>query len=177
MSILLLGLGLTAHADTKKVMIDHVVEDINGKKIDLKSYRGKVLLIVNTASYCGYTRQYADLKNLQTQYAKEGFSVLAFPCNDFGNQEPGSAKEIKSFCEGRFEVNFPLFAKVKAKGEKSPLYKTLTEQTGTDIKGEVRWNFTKFLVNQKGEVVQRFESGVSPTGKEITSAIAKLLKK
>jgi len=158
-------------------LIDHTVTDIDGKSVDLTSYRGKVLLIVNTASYCGYTRQYADLKKLQTEYAKKGFTILAFPCNDFGQQEPGTAKEIKTFCQGKFDINFPLFAKVKAKGDKSPLYKTLTEDTATGIKGEIQWNFTKFLVDQKGNVVKRFSSGVEPTSQEIRTSIDQLLKK
>ena len=160
----------------KKAMIDHKVKNIDGEEVDLASYRGKALMIVNTASYCGYTKQYADLKKLQDQYAKQGFTVLAFPCNDFGGQEPGSPKEIKTFCEGRFEVNFPLFDKVHAKGpNKSPLYKTLTEETPEGIKGEIRWNFTKFLVNKAGQVVKRFESGVNPNDPTVHKAIKGLI--
>ena len=159
-----------------KAMIDHKVKNIDGTEVDLTSYRGKTLLIVNTASYCGYTRQYADLKKLQDKYAKKGFTVLAFPCNDFGGQEPGSPEEIKSFCKGRFEVNFPLFEKVRAKGpSKSPLYKTLTEDTPVGIKGEIRWNFTKFLVNKAGKVVKRYESGVNPNDPAVHEAINSLI--
>ena len=159
-----------------KVMIDHKVKNIDGTEVDLSSYRGKALLIVNTASYCGYTRQYADLKKLQDQYAQKGFTVLAFPCNDFGGQEPGSAEEIKSFCKGRFEVNFPLFEKVRAKGpNKSPLYKTLTEDTVEGIKGEIRWNFTKFLVSKSGKVVKRYESRVNPNDPAVHEAIENLI--
>ena len=159
-----------------KAMIDHKVKTIDGTDVDLASYRGKALLIVNTASYCGYTRQYADLKKLQDQYAKQGFTVLAFPCNDFGGQEPGSAEEIKSLCKGRFEVNFPLFEKVRAKGpNKSPLYKTLTEDTSDGIKGEIRWNFTKFLVNKSGQVVKRYESSVNPNDAVVHNAIKSLI--
>ena len=178
--VILISIGLISTqsaAEKKHAMINHKVTDIDGKEIDLTSYRGKVLLIVNTASYCGYTRQYADLKKLQTDYAAKGFTVLAFPCNDFGQQEPGSAKEIKTFCQGKFDINFPLFSKVKAKGNKSPLYKTLTEDTAVGIKGEIQWNFTKFLVDQTGKVVKRFSSGVNPTSQEVRTSIDQLLKK
>lgn len=157
--------------DAKKAIIDHVVRTIDGEEVKLSDYRGKALLIVNTASYCGYTKQYADLKALQDKYSGQNFTVLAFPCNDFGGQEPGSAEEIKRFCKSRFEINFPLFEKVKAKGDKSPLYKTLTEESKVGIRGEIKWNFTKFLVDAKGEVVDRFESGVNPNSPPVHKAI------
>ena len=161
---------------SSSVIINHVVKNIDGDDVKLSDYRGKALLIVNTASYCGYTQQYADLRTLQAKYKDKGFTVLAFPCNDFGGQEPGSPKEIKRFCNSRFEINFPLFAKVRARGDKSPLYKTLTESTKPGIRGEIRWNFTKFLVNKSGEVVARFESGVNPNSAEIHKAIEATLK-
>ena len=160
---------------SERVVINHTVKDIDGQTVKLSDYRGKSLLIVNTASYCGYTRQYADLKALQDKFSSRGFTVLAFPCNDFGGQEPGSPQEIKRFCKARFEVNFPLFEKVRAKGDKSPLYKTLTEETRSGIKGEIRWNFTKFLVNPNGEVVARFESGVNPNSDQVHKAIESTL--
>jgi glutathione peroxidase len=160
-----------------KILIDHTVKLIDGKEISLNSYRGKTLLIVNTASRCGYTSQYEDLKKLQDTYEKQGFTVLAFPCNDFGGQEPGSAEEIVKFCQTRFSVNFPLFEKVHAKGpKKSPLYQTLTEQTPEGIKGEIRWNFTKFLVGPDGQVLKRFEPGVNPNDEAVHQAIKKTLK-
>ena len=155
-----------------QAMINHTVKTLGGETVSLETYRGRSLLIVNTASFCGYTRQYEDLKKLQDEYAAQGFTVLAFPCNDFGAQEPGSPEEIKKFCKARFDVNFPLFEKVHAVGpNKSPLYKTLTEDTAQGIKGDVKWNFTKFLVNKKGEVVARFESGVNPTDSKVRAAI------
>jgi glutathione peroxidase len=158
-------------------VLNHTVKTIDGTEVNFEDYRGKSLLIVNTASYCGYTKQYADLKKLQDLFSTRGFTVLAFPCNDFGNQEPGSAKEIKRFCKAKFDINFPLFEKVHARGEsKSPLYKTLTEETAEGIKGEVKWNFTKFLVNPRGEVVARFESGVNPNSPEVHKAIEETLK-
>jgi len=160
----------------RSALIDHEVKRLDGTPAKLSDYRGKALLIVNTASFCGYTQQYADLKRIQDKYSAQGFTVLAFPCNDFGGQEPGSPEEIKRFCNARFDVNFPLFEKVHAKGpNKSPLYKTLTEQTGEGIKGEVRWNFTKFLVNPKGEVVARFEPGDNPDSAQVRKAIEKAL--
>lgn len=155
-----------------KAMINHTVKTLGGESVSLETYRGRSLLIVNTASFCGYTRQYGELKKLQDEYSAQGFTVLAFPCNDFGAQEPGSPEEIKKFCKARFDVNFPLFEKVHAVGpNKSPLYKTLTEETAEGIKGDVKWNFTKFLVNKKGEVVARFESSVNPTDSKVRAAI------
>lgn len=157
-------------------MIDHEISTLDGKPERLSAYRGKVLLLVNTASKCGYTPQYDGLEKLHERYAAKGFSVLGFPCNDFGGQEPGSPEEIQTFCESKFHVTFPLFAKVKAKGpEKSPLYRTLTEETPDGIKGEIKWNFTKFLVDAQGVVVARFEPAVDPLSAEVTSAVEKLL--
>ncbi len=162
---------------TNPTVLNHTVKTIDGAEVSFADYRGKSLLIVNTASYCGYTKQYADLKKLQDLFSARGFTVLAFPCNDFGAQEPGSAKEIKRFCKAKFDINFPLFEKVHARGEsKSPLYKTLTEETAEGVKGEVKWNFTKFLVNPRGEVVARFESGVNPNSSEVHKAIEETLK-
>ncbi|MBM4290794.1 MAG: glutathione peroxidase [Deltaproteobacteria bacterium] len=162
----------SAAAPAQPVLIDHEVKTIDGQTVRLSDYRGKALLIVNTASFCGFTSQYADLKTLQDTYGPKGFTVLAFPCNDFGGQEPGSPEEIKSFCNARFSVNFPLFEKIRAKGpEKSPLYKTLTEQTADGIRGEVRWNFTKFLVNPRGEVVARFGPSDNPNDEDVRAAV------
>ena len=155
--------------------IDQTVQTLDGKTKSLADYRGKVLLIVNTASQCGYTPQYAGLEKLYQTYRGRGFEVLGFPCNDFGAQEPGSAEEIRTFCDTRYHVTFPMFAKVKAKGDKSPLYKALTEETADGIKGEVKWNFTKFLVDAAGHVVARFESRAEPESAEVTQAIEKLL--
>jgi glutathione peroxidase len=163
--------------NTPTAIINHVVKDIDGKDVNLSQYRGKTLLIVNTASFCGYTQQYADLVQIQKDYEAQGFTVLAFPSNDFGEQEPGSAQEIKSFCQARFQVNFPLFEKVHATGsEISPLYKTLTQESPSEFQGSVKWNFTKFLINAKGEIIGRFSSGDKPTGAEMRKAIEDSLK-
>lgn len=157
-------------------MIDHTVQTLKGETVALSSYRGKALLIVNTASECGYTPQYDGLEKLYETYRDRGLVVLGFPSNDFGGQEPGSAEEIGAFCRKNYGVTFPLFAKVHAKGaEIAPLYKTLTQDTGAGIKGDVRWNFTKFLVDPKGDVVARFEPKVEPGSHELVAAVEKVL--
>ncbi len=161
---------------TETAVLSHTVTNIQGEPVKLSSYAGKVLLIVNTASECGFTPQYAPLQTLRERFQARGFEVLAFPSNDFGGQEPGSSKEIQEFCSTRYKVTFPLFAKVHAKGpEIAPLYRTLTEATREGIRGEVRWNFTKFLVNRKGEVIARFEPVVDPLNEGLVSAVEKAL--
>jgi glutathione peroxidase len=155
-------------------VLDHSVRTISGEAASLADYRGKALLIVNTASECGLTPQYSGLEALQARYGDRGLVVLGFPCNDFGAQEPGDAEQIQGFCRSRFGVSFPLFEKVRAKGDKSPLYKTLTELPG-ELGGEIRWNFTKFLVDREGHVVKRFEPTVEPGAPEVTAAIEEVL--
>jgi glutathione peroxidase len=156
--------------------IDHVVETIEGGQQSLAELRGKAILIVNTASQCGFTPQYAKLQELYGRYKDRGLVVLGFPSNDFGEQEPGDAAEIKEFVASKFAIDFPMMNKVHAKGpEIAPLYKTLTEETPEGIRGEVKWNFTKFLVDPKGHVVARFESPVDPLSPEVTEAIEKVL--
>ena len=168
------GAAPTAPATGDKV-IDHTVKTLDGEEISLARYRGKTLLIVNTASQCGLTPQYEQLEALQQKYASRGFMVLGFPCNDFGSQEPGSAEEIKTFCSSKYQVSFPLFEKVRALGDKSPLYKTLTEEVDPALRGEIKWNFTKFLVDSNGHVVARFEPLVKPLDPQVTAQIEKLL--
>ena len=142
----------------------------NGDKVDLGSYKNKTLLIVNTASECGFTPQYKDLQSLYESYGDKGLVVLGFPCNQFGGQEPGTATEVEAFCSLNFGVTFPLFEKVEVKGENAdPLFQYLTEQTG----GEIKWNFTKFLVDGQGKVIQQYDSSVNPT--DIGPDIEKLL--
>jgi len=153
-------------------VIDHVVQSLSGKTVNLAEYRGKAMLIVNTASKCGFTSQYAGLEKLQEQYGERGLVVIGFPSNDFGGQEPGSNEEIETFCRVKYGVSFPMMAKVHAKGpDKAPIYRTLTEETASGIHGEVKWNFTKFLVNTDGKVVGRFGSSVKPLSGELTDAI------
>jgi len=153
------------------------LNDIDGKTVDLSKYKGDVLLFVNTASQCGFTPQYEGLETIYEKYNKQGFKVLAFPANEFGMQEPGSNAEIKSFCSSNFHVTFPLFSKIVVKGDGiHPLYEHLTSaETNPKFAGEIRWNFTKFLVNRKGEVVARFESDVKPESPNVTAAIEKAL--
>ncbi len=145
------------------------LKTIDGKDATLKDYAGKVVLIVNVASECGYTGQYAGLQALHEKYAKQGFSVLGFPCNDFGGQEPGSEAEIKTFCSSRYNVSFPMFSKVKIIGaEKHPLFVQLTSAGG-----EVAWNFEKFLIGKDGALISRFGSDAEPVGGAIEAAVKK----
>ena len=154
-----------------------VMKDIDGKDRKLSEFAGKTVLVVNTASNCGFTSQYEGLEKLEQTYGKRGFTVLGFPSNDFGGQEPGTEQEIKRFCEEKFHVSFPMFSKVKVTGpQKDPLYMLLTEQTAEDIRGPVRWNFTKFLIDAKGTVVNRFGSTTRPMDSDITKAIEALLR-
>jgi glutathione peroxidase len=159
-------------------VLDHTVKLLDGTDKSLTDYRGKALLVVNTASECGFTPQYADLQEVYAKYKDRGLEVLAFPSNDFGAQEPGTPEEIRKFVDSKYSVEFEMFDKVVIKGDdKSPLYKTLTEETPDGIKGDVKWNFTKFLVDPQGHVVQRFESPVSPTDPQVTAAIEAVLPK
>ncbi|MEL7077621.1 MAG: glutathione peroxidase [Cyanobacteria bacterium J06582_2] len=149
---------------------DIAVKNITGKSETFADYQGKVLLIVNVASYCGYTPQYQGLEQLNKDYRDRGLRVLGFPCNDFGAQEPGTNEEIAKFCETSYGVTFDMMDKVHAKGaEKHPLYQTLTK--AVEPKGDVAWNFEKFLISKQGEVVARFGSGVTPTSPELVKAI------
>ena len=155
---------------------DITIKDITGESKTFADYRGKVLLIVNVASYCGYTPQYTGLEQLNQDYRDRGLRVLGFPCNDFGAQEPGTNEEIAKFCETSYGVSFDMMDKVHAKGgEKHPLYQTLTE--AVEPKGDVQWNFEKFLINKTGKVVARFGSGVKPTSPELIQAIEAELAK
>jgi glutathione peroxidase len=151
------------------------VKKIDGSEVSLDAFRGQVMLIVNVASQCGFTPQYAGLEMLYQKFASRGFTVLGFPCNQFGSQEPGTGAEIQTFCETKFKVTFPLFAKVQVKGKEiSPLYQFLTEQRrGLLGSRSVKWNFTKFLVDARGEVTQRFGSLIKP--ESIEKDIEKLL--
>lgn len=152
------------------------VETIDGGLKPLSDYKGKPLLIVNTASRCGYTPQLRTLQKLYETYRERGLVVLGFPSNDFGGQEPGSAAEIQQLCSETYNVTFPLHKKVHAKGDEiAPIYKLLTEASPEGVRGEVKWNFTKFLVDGEGRAVQRFEPPVDPLDPRVTAAIEKLL--
>jgi len=156
---------------------DITVLDMNNKEVKLSTYNGKVLLIVNVASECGNTPQYAGLEEIYKKFQPDGFEILAFPCNDFGGQEPGTNEQIQSFCTSNYGVTFPLFDKVKILGpDKSPLYAVLTDNSVTE-KGDVKWNFEKFLISKDGKIVARFGNKVQPTSDEVISAIESQLKK
>ena len=156
---------------------DISVKDMNGKEVKLADYKGKVLLIVNVASKCGYTPQYKGLEAVYKKYKDKGFEILGFPCNDFGGQEPGTNEEIKTFCSSKYDVTFKLFDKIKVLGdERSPLYARLINNDVTD-KGDVQWNFEKFLIDKNGNIVARFRSKVTPESNEVTQAIEKELAK
>lgn len=157
---------------------EHTVKMLDGSERSLADYQGKALLVVNTASECGYTPQYAGLQEVYGKYKDKGLEVLAFPSNDFGGQEPGTNEQIREFVDSKFSVEFDMFDKVVTKGEgQSPLYQTLTEKTGEGIKGEVKWNFTKFLVDTQGNVIARFEPNVDPMDPSVISAIEAALPK
>ncbi len=150
---------------------------IDGESIPLSTYKGKVILVVNVASRCGYTPQYSALESLFEKYKDKGFVILGFPANNFGAQEPGTNAEIKTFCSSKYNVTFPMFSKISVKGDdKAPLYQFLTEKANPAVAGEIKWNFTKFLVDRKGHVVARFESAVTPDSPEVVAEVEKLLK-
>src|ERR1043166_6590313 len=155
---------LTSSAFGASSVHEFSLPSIDGAAAPLSAYKGKVVLIVNVASQCGYTPQYAGLEKLYEKYKDKGFAILGFPANNFGAQEPGTNEEIKTFCSRNYNVTFPMYSKISVKGaDKAPLYKYLTESGG----GEVKWNFTKFLVDRTGKVISRFESGVEPDSAEL----------
>ena len=151
-----------------------VMDDIRGKPVSLADFEGKVLLIVNVASKCGFTPQYAGLQALYEKYGDDGLVVLGFPANNFKNQEPGTNAEIKAFCRTNYGVTFPMFAKISVKGDdKAPLYAYLTEGVEDEsLRGEIGWNFTKFLVDRHGRILARFDSRVTPDSEEVQNAVA-----
>ena len=136
--------------------------------LHLGDYSGNVLLVVNVASYCGFTTQYKDLQKLHDLYSEKGLKILAFPCNDFGNQEPDSLEEIKNFCSTKFNVKFDIFDKVHAKGDTTEPFTTLNKM---EPEGDVEWNFEKFLIGKDSEVIARFKSGVNPLDENLIAAI------
>lgn len=156
---------------------DITVLDMNKKEIKLSDYNGKVLLIVNVASECGNTPQYAGLEEIYKKYKSKGFEILAFPCNDFGGQEPGTNEQIQNFCSSNFGVTFKLFDKIKVLGkDKSPLYERLINNNVIE-NGDVKWNFEKFLISKEGKIVSRFGNKVQPTSDEVISEIESQLEK
>ncbi len=170
-------LPMTPNVDAASSVYSYTLNSIDGKPAPLADYKGKVVLIVNVASQCGYTPQYSALESIYEKYKDKGFVILGFPANNFGAQEPGTNEEIKTFCTRKYSVTFPMYAKISVKGsDQAPLYAYLTKETGPGITGEIKWNFTKFLVDRDGKVVQRFEPAMTPDSAEVTGAIEKQLK-
>lgn len=181
----LLFAGVFVSADDKKSaektppLLKHEMKSLTGKKVDLAKYNGKVLLIVNVASACGATPQYKPLEALHEKYNQKGLAVLGFPCNQFGEQEPGSDEDVADFCKKNYGVKFDMFSKIDVKGDKAAdLFKELTskENFAKDA-GPVKWNFEKFLVSKEGKVVGRFRTGVEPDSDEVVKAIEAELAK
>ena len=173
---LLLTIGLTGAICAEKSTLDIPLKNIDGKATSLKAHQGKVMLVVNVASECGLTRQYKQLQAVHSKYSKKGFTVLGFPCNQFGKQEPGSELEIKKFCSDNYSVTFPLHSKIEVNGKGAhPLYKKLKKESGGSDK--ISWNFEKFLLDGNGEVIKRFSPRTKPDAPEVIAAIESALKK
>lgn len=168
---------INSHADEKvNSPLDLTVMSIDGEPVDLKQYKGSVVLIVNTASKCGFTNQYEGLEALYKAFKDSGFVILGFPANNFANQEPGTNNEIKQFCQTEYGVSFPMFAKISVKGkDQHPLYRYLTDKSEHSFGGAIKWNFTKFLINRKGVIVDRFAPVIKPSGEKIKKAIIEQL--
>ena len=167
------GMGtLLAMSILAASVYDYSMKTIDGQPAPLAAYKGKVVMFVNVASYCGYTKQYTGLEALYRKYKDQGFVIVGVPANNFGAQEPDSDEQIKTFCSRKYDVTFPLLSKVSVKGSDiTPLYSYLTK-TG----GDVKWNFTKFLVGKDGQVIERFESAVTPESPELVKAVEAALK-
>jgi len=170
----LLGMGVMA---AEKTIYDFTLNSIDGQPTPLSTFKGKVVLLVNVASRCGFTPQYTGLESIYEKYKDRGFVIVGIPANNFGGQEPGTNQEIKTFCTAKYNVTFPMMAKVSVKGSDiTPLYQFLTDKTlHPDTGGEIGWNFTKFLVGPDGKVIARFDSKVEPNSPEVTGAIEKAL--
>src|ERR1700728_3410084 len=168
MVALLMSASLFAAAS----IYEFTLPSIDGKPLPLANFKGKVVLVVNVASRCGFTPQYTALESTYEKYKDQGFVILGFPANNFGSQEPGTNQEIKTFCQSKYSVTFPMYGKVSVKGDdQTPLYSYLTKEANPAVKGDIKWNFTKFLVDRNGNVVQRFESAVTPDSPEVIAAI------
>jgi glutathione peroxidase len=176
LTIILLTITLNA-GDMMKTFYDFTAKDIKGNNVSMSAYKNKVVLVVNVASKCGYTPQYEGLETLYKKYQSQDFEILGFPCNQFKNQEPGTAKEIQNFCKVNFGVTFPLFDKIDVNGDiTAPLYVYLKKQAPGFLGTEgIKWNFTKFLIDRNGNVITRYGSSTKPA--DIAKDIEKLLKK
>jgi glutathione peroxidase len=176
--LLLASVVMTASLFGASSVHEFTLNSIDGSPAPLSAYQGKVVLIVNVASRCGFTPQYAGLESLYEKYKDRGFVILGFPANNFGSQEPGTNEEIKTFCSSKYNVTFPMYSKISVKGDdQAPLYQFLTDkQANPATGGEIQWNFTKFLVDKNGKVVARFEPKVTPESPDVAAAIEKALR-
>src|SRR5580658_8596498 len=173
----LVALLMSASLFAASSIYEFTLPSIDGKPLPLANFKGKVVLVVNVASRCGFTPQYSALESTYEKYKDQGFVILGFPANNFGKQEPGTNQEIKTFCQTKYSVTFPMYAKVSVKGDdQTPLYAYLTTQANPAAAGEIKWNFTKFLVDRNGNVVKRFEPDVTPDSPEVIAAIETTLK-
>jgi glutathione peroxidase len=183
--VVLFAAGSSPRAEEKKgdkkvpAALNFTMKGLDGKDVDLAKYQGKVVLVVNVASKCGFTPQYKGLQSLHDRYASEGLVVLGVPANDFGKQEPGTNEEIAKFCDSKYSVKFDMLAKVSVKGDdECALYKYLTsKEANPKFGGDIKWNFTKFLINRKGEVVARFDPKTDPQSEDVMKAIEAELDK
>jgi glutathione peroxidase len=162
---------------TAKSVYDFTLKDAKGKDVKLEEFRGRVVMLVNVASKCGYTPQYEGLQKIYERYKDRGFTILGFPANNFGAQEPGTNEEIQEFCRINYGVTFPIFSKISVKGQdQHPLYKYLTgKESNPDFAGEIKWNFNKFLVGRDGRILARFDSADKPEDAKVTQAIEQAL--
>jgi glutathione peroxidase len=175
--VLLLMIVASAYAAPKSIY-DFTLPLLNGKDAPLAAYKGKVVLVVNVASRCGFTPQYSALESIYEKYKDQGFVIIGFPANNFAGQEPGTNEEIAKFCTGKYNVTFPVYGKISVKGDdQAPLYSYLTKEANPTLAGDIKWNFTKFLIDRNGKVVQRFEPPVTPDSPEVVAAIETQLKK
>jgi glutathione peroxidase len=173
----LVALLMSASLLAASSIYEFTLPSIDGKPLPLANFKGKVVLVVNVASRCGFTPQYSALESTYEKYKDQGFVILGFPANNFGSQEPGTNQEIKTFCQTKYSVTFPMYAKVSVKGDdQTPLYAYLTTKANPALAGDIKWNFTKFLVDRNGIVIQRFEPDVTPDSPEVIAAIEKALK-
>ena len=174
--LLALMMVINTHSERTDSVYQYELNSIDGENISLNTFQGDVLLIVNTASECGFTRQYEGLQSIFEKYEDKGFKVLGFPANNFGGQEPGTDEEIATFCAINFGVSFPLFSRISVKGDdQHPLFEMLTTIENPDFTGDIGWNFEKFLIDREGNLVRRFKSNVEPDSEELTGAIESLL--
>jgi glutathione peroxidase len=168
---------MAASAYAASNIYDFTLPLLDGKDAPLANYKGKVVLVVNVASRCGFTPQYSALESIYEKYKDQGFVIIGFPANNFAGQEPGTNEEIAKFCSAKYNVQFPIYGKISVKGDdQAPLYSYLTKEANPAIAGDIKWNFTKFLVDRNGNVVQRFEPATTPDSPQVIAAIEKLLK-